>query len=143
TTARVASGVTSSGVSPVPPVVNTKALPASTCARSRSAIASASSGTTSVATTSAPASAASSASRGPETSSPWPRASEVETVITAASMARSLGGAAPVLLTAGLLEQRQLDHLHAPLQPLDHVVDRQRGHAGRRHRLHLDAGLGA
>ena len=36
-----------------------------------------------------------------------------------------------------------LGDLHAALYPLDHVVDRERRHRRRGHRLHLHAGLGA
>src|SRR6185295_5789342 len=123
-TLRVASGVTSSGVSPVPPVVNTNATPASTCARSRASISRRSSATISVATTSAPASRAACASLRPDTSSPSPRARDVEIVMIAACIAASLRLPAPVLLAAGLLQQGDLLDDHAPLDALDHVVDR-------------------
>jgi hypothetical protein len=79
-TARVASGVMSLGVSPVPPVVKMRSQPVSTSEFSRSSISAKSSGTTSIATTSQPASSAAAASLGPETSSFSRRATEVETV---------------------------------------------------------------
>src|SRR6188768_2893642 len=41
-------------------------------------------------------------------------------------------------LAAGLREQPERADLDAPLDTLDHVVDRQRRHGRRRHRLHLD-----
>ena len=49
---------------------------------------------------------------------------------------------APVVAPAGLLQQRDLLDLDAALEPLDHVVDRQRRHRAGRHRLHLDARSG-
>ena len=70
-TARVASGVMSSGVKPVPPVVKTSAVAASTKWCRRSSISAKSSGTTSIADVAAGLSA-SSASRG--RSGPRPRA---------------------------------------------------------------------
>ena len=87
-TDRVASGVTSLGVSPVPPVVNTRSQPAATKWCSRSSISAKSSGTTSIATTSQPASSAAAASLGPERSSFSRRETDVETVRMAARMAR-------------------------------------------------------
>jgi len=85
-TALVASGVTSSCVRPVPPVVKMKLVCASgaECLRSASSIWARSSETTSRATTSAPASAASCASASPEMSSLRPAATEVEMVMIAA-----------------------------------------------------------
>src|SRR4051812_49186089 len=80
--ARVASGVTSSRVIPVPPVVNTKRA-LSAWRLIAAVIAAASSDTTSC-TVSSPARSHSSTSAGPERSSPSPRAIVVEMVRTAA-----------------------------------------------------------
>ena len=55
----------------------------------------------------------------------------------AASSARAVPLAA---LAAGLRDQPDGADLDAPLDALDHVVDRQRGDARRRQRLHLDPG---
>ena len=43
-------------------------------------------------------------------------------------------------LAAGLRHEPDRSDLHAALDALDHVVDRQRGHGRRGQRLHLDAG---
>jgi cyclic pyranopterin phosphate synthase len=80
TAASVASGVTSSSVSPVPPVVKMSAAPSAAWRRSQSSIAAWSSDTTSRATTSAPAARACSASAAPERSSVSPAATDVDTV---------------------------------------------------------------
>ena len=82
-TARVASGVTSSGVSPVPPVVKMRSQPLVDEWLRRSSISAKSSGTTSIATTSQPASSASAARVGPDSSSASRRETDVETVRTA------------------------------------------------------------
>src|SRR3712207_8952787 len=93
-----------------------------------------SSGTTSIACTSAPASSARWASSGPDSSSASRRETRVEMVRTAVRTRGRLGGAAPVAaLAAGLLEQDDLGDLDALLEPLDHVVDGQRGQIGRAH----------
>src|SRR3954451_2586270 len=86
--ARVASGVTSSRVIPVPPVVNTKR--ALSAWRWMAAVIAAASSDTTSCTVSSPASAHSSTSAGPERSSPSPRAIVVEIVSTAARTRGSL-----------------------------------------------------
>src|SRR5256714_12131897 len=85
----VASGVTSSRVIPVPPVVKTKRAPPSARRAIACEIASRSSDTTSC-TVSSPAASHSSTSAGPERSSPSPRAIVVEMVRTAARTRGSL-----------------------------------------------------
>src|SRR6185312_6498107 len=102
-----------------------------------------SSGITSMDSTSAPASSARCASSGPEASSAWRRATDVEMVRTAVRIAVRLALAAPgPAAPAGLLDQRDRGDLDAPLERLDHVVDRQGGDRRRGHRLHLDARAG-
>ena len=52
-----------------------------------------------------------------------------------------VGGPVPLAaLAAGLRDQPDRPDLDAPLDALDHVVDRERGDRRRRQRLHLDAG---
>src|SRR5690349_12525716 len=103
-----------------------------------------SSGITSMASTSAPASSARWASSGPEASSAWRRATDVEMVRTAVRIARvrlalaAPGPAAP----AGLLDERDGGDLDTALERLDHVVDGEGGDRRRGHRLHLHAGAG-
>src|SRR4051794_19091598 len=56
------------------------------------------------------------------------------------SAATICSGAVEIALAAGLLQEGDPGDLHALLQPLDHVVDGQRGHRGGGQGLHLDAG---
>jgi hypothetical protein len=88
-TTRVASGVMSSGVIPVPPVVNTRSQRSSTKWLSRSSMSEKSSGTTSIWAISHPAFSASAASTGPERSSASRRETEVETMRMAVLMVGS------------------------------------------------------
>src|SRR3954469_16743142 len=119
-TERVASGVTSLGVSPVPPVVKIRSQPPSMKWCSRSSISAKSSGTTSIPTTSQPASSAAAASLGPDRSSASRAATRVETVRIAARMAGRLerGG-----LVRALRALDQLAHrgLVAAAEQLDRV----------------------
>src|SRR4051794_12046762 len=141
-TSRVASGVTSEGANPVPPVVSTRSHPSASQNRRRATeIRARSSGTSSVAAISAPSSRAKSASAGPLWSSAGLVTREVLTVRIAARKTPSLALAAHVVVAAaGLLEQRELVDRDAPLDPLHHVVDRQRSDRARGERLHLDSG---
>src|SRR4051794_37086871 len=100
-TERVASGVTSLGVRPVPPVVKMRSQPSPTKWCSRSSISAKSSGTTSMPTTSQPASSAAAASLGPERSSASRAATRVETVRIAARMAGRLDGGGLVRALGG------------------------------------------
>src|SRR5262245_53327234 len=141
----IASGVTSLGAIPVPPVVRIRAQPSSSdqCIRRRS-IWPRSSVMTSRPASSRPRLPTNSASASPEVSSPSPAAFEVETVITAARPligGASAGVAGPVPASPAALFE-QLDRLdpHAALQPLDHVVDGQGCDPAGGHRLHLDTG---
>ena len=72
-------------------------------------------------------------SRGPLSSSPLRRRPEVLIVMSAARGSSHSGVllAAPVAAPAGLLEQHHLLDRDAALEPLDHVVDGQRGHRRR------------
>src|SRR4051794_19728766 len=103
-----------------------------------------SSGTTSIAVTSAPASSARCASSGPDSSSLARRDTLVETVRTQVRTRCSVRdrSAPPVpAAAAGLLQQLDALDAHAPLEALDHVVDRERRDRRGGHGLHLDPGL--
>src|SRR6185503_2038600 len=112
-----------------------------------------SSGMTSMDSTSAPASSARWASSGPEASSAWRRATDVEIVRTAVRIAcqgsparagaTGLAVAAPgAAAPAGLLDERDRGDLDPALERLDHVVDGEGCDRRRGHRLHLHAGAG-
>src|SRR5919108_3394969 len=129
----------SSIVRPVPPVVKTKRTPSWSANRLATPTMASRSSDTRSWLTSSPARRQSATSAGPETSSPSPRASEVEIVSTAALTPKLIAPvragpgpsrttAAPVVPAARLLHQRELGDLDAPLEALDHVVDRQRSH---------------
>src|SRR4051794_27973890 len=111
-----------------------------------------SSGMTSMASMSAPASSARWASNGPAASSARRRATDVEIVRTAVRIGRHDSPAAGGSETGGrlapapgaaaaarLFQEHDLGDLDAALEPLDHVVDGQRGDGDGGHRLHLDA----
>src|SRR3954462_7381947 len=108
---RVASGVTSSAVMPVPPVVKTKRAPSSAWRTIALEIASRSSDTTSC-TVSSPAASHSSTSAGPERSSPSPRAIVVEIVRTAARTAGSL-------VTLGGMTDDDVEHVRDAVLAFD------------------------
>src|SRR5204862_8135995 len=133
---RVASGVTSLGASPVPPLVSTSAQRSSSAQwRRRASICARSSGIRSWPASSSPRRDTSSHSAAPLSSSPSPLALDVLTVITAARVARSpspatrsapraRGGrrrAQVVAAAAALLQQDELLDLGAPLEPRDHA----------------------
>ena len=84
-TARVASGVTSRGEKPVPPVVTTRAAPVWSARRTRAAsMSGCSSGTTPVSRMEYPASSSREHTSGPASSGRWPRKLRSLTVRTAA-----------------------------------------------------------
>src|SRR5688572_11135547 len=135
-TTRVASGVMSSGVMPVPPVVKIRSQSWSTKWCSRSSISAKSSGTTSIPTTSQPAFSASAASTGPERSSAERLATEVETVRIAARMGRSLGRQVAEALHVDVPARQ--GHAGADAAPLDLDGEQRcegRGGARREHEL--------
>src|SRR5262245_49448956 len=140
-TSTVASGVTSVGARPVPPVVTPSAqLSSSAQWRSRSAMVSRSSGTISEPASSSPIEPIHSTSAGPLSSAAAALNREVLTVMAAART--SAGGlvAVPVGPSAGLRHEADAFDAHAALHALDHVVEGQRRDGARGHRLHLDAG---
>src|SRR6516162_9809236 len=144
--ARVASGVTSVGANPVPPVLSTSSQRStSDQCRRRSSILPRSSAISSRPAISAPKPSASRARRGPPRSSPLPAARELLTVMIAARMRRSARARAVVApplpaTTAALLQQRQPLHLDPPLDALDHVIHGQGRDRASGHRLHLHPG---
>ena len=96
-TARVASGVMSSGVIPVPPVVKISSQPESIASSAGPRSARSRPGTTSIAITSQPASSAAAASFGPDRSSFSRRETEVETVRIPVRMPGMVGLGPPVV----------------------------------------------
>ena len=130
TTDRVASGVTSRGANPVPPVVRTTATPESASSRIADAIRSASSETIRR-STSNPSSRRRLSNRSPDESSRTPALTPSETVRTAA-----------FTQALRLLDQLHLVDDHSLVDRLRHVVHGERGHRDCDERLHLDARLG-
>src|SRR5258706_1012113 len=140
-TRRVASGVTSFGERPVPPVVNTTFAPPRTASRIAFAIFATSSGTSAVDTTSWPASVRASRIVGPLSSARSPAAPLVLTVMTPARTTITAGSLRAVLPApaAALRDEAHVGETRPALDRLQHVVEGQAGHDDRRECLHLHA----
>src|ERR1019366_3133653 len=149
-TARVASGVTSRGATPVPPVVKIAEIrPPSAKVAKRLAISAGSSGMTSNTETFQPSCSSRSRTAGPERSVRVPAVTESLMVKTAALIMFPSGcgcAADPrapkvAALPPGFLKQVKILDFDRLIERFDHIVNRQRGYGGRGHRLHFHAGL--
>src|SRR5438477_2448715 len=134
-TARVASGVTSRGATPVPPVVKIAATcPPSESVASRWLISEITSGITSITATLQPSCSNRSRRAGPERSVRVPALTESLMVKTAALVIFPFA-AEVTAFPAGFFQQVQILDLDRFVERLGHIVDRERGHTGGGERL--------
>src|ERR1019366_2824547 len=140
-TDRVASGVTSRGATPVPPVVKmAETWPPSARVARRALISEASSGMASMTETLQPSCSNRSRAAGPERSARAPALTESLMVRTAALVMIPLAAEVSAF-AAGLFEQVKILDLDGFVERFEHVVNRECGHRGGGERLHFDAGL--
>src|ERR1019366_2717858 len=138
---RAASGVTSRGPTPVPPVVKIAATcPPSASVASRSAISEITSGMVSMTATLQPICSSRSRTAGPERSTRVPALTESLIVRTAALIMLPLAAEISAL-SSGLFQQVQILDFDRLIQRFGHVVHRQSGDGGGCQRFHFYSGL--